>query len=97
MGPTRVTAAVPTPSHPLHINLPVTSLEFVSAAMHPGGRNNLIKSTIEAGPKKHRPPLRANILAEEAHFLCRLNLRLRGLCYFGPQEHGPETREPGTQ
>jgi len=51
MGPTRVTAAVPTPSHPLHINPPVTSLEFVSAAMHPGGRNNLIKSTIEADPK----------------------------------------------
>src|SRR5208337_272710 len=92
MGPTRVTAAVPTPSHALQILRRIGSWDDA-----PVGRNNAIKAETTLELKKERPTLRRTYSQSRPIFLCRLNLRLRGLYYPGPEEHGPVTCESGAE
>jgi hypothetical protein len=95
MDPTRVTAAVPTPSHPLQTFGPGAQRTAVAAA------NREVKSRPSKWEQSRQAKSKACPAAEQIPqgrpLLLSPNLRLRRLCRLRPKKHGPDTCEPSPE
>jgi hypothetical protein len=96
MDPTRVTAAVPTPSHPLqilHLGDQEPTADCRSVGMTPLWAQQLLS--------RQEPKNKASFASKHTRkadpCLCHLNLRLRWLCYPRPQEHGSGICKPRSE
>jgi hypothetical protein len=88
MGPTRVTAAVPTPSHPLQTC--VTGKHLCCASKFPHRSH---KSKKKARPHASRREVGQFLIDRVLTYDCDLRLRL--FCHAGLQEHSPGTCNSG--